>query len=75
MSWLSLLGAAMKLFTAVAEYLRDRKLVAAGEASGRAESDVEHAREAAARGEAMRKIADKPPARAEIEKRLEEGNA
>lgn len=74
MNWLALLGALAKLVAAVANALRDRRLIAAGEARGRAASDADHAREAAAREEAMRQIADKPPARAEVEKRLEEGS-
>ncbi len=75
MNWLSFFAALVKLVTAIANALRDRKLVAAGEASGRAASDADHARAAAERGEAMRQIAEKPPTRAELDKRLEEGNA
>lgn len=75
MNWLSLIAAVVKLVTAFATALRDRKLVAAGEARGRAASDADHARVAAERGEAMRQIAGKPATRAEIDKRLEEGNA
>ncbi|MCC6946961.1 MAG: hypothetical protein IT539_04255 [Bradyrhizobiaceae bacterium] len=75
MNWLALLGAILKLVTAIADTLRDWRLVATGEASGRAESDADHAREAAARGEEMRGIAARPPARTEVEKRLEEGSA
>jgi hypothetical protein len=75
MSWLSLLGPLVKLVAAIADALRDRNLVDAGAAKGRAESDAQHAREAAARGQAMRQIADQPPPRAEIDKRLEEGSA
>ncbi|MEX0590130.1 MAG: hypothetical protein WD207_03490 [Xanthobacteraceae bacterium] len=75
MNWLALIGALAKLFAAVSSTIRDWKLIAAGEARGRAESDADHARAAAERGEAMRQIAGKPPARAEIDKRLEEGSA
>jgi hypothetical protein len=75
MNWLALIGAAIKLFAALADTLRDRKLVAAGEATGRAESDSDHARAAAERDALMRQIAGKPPARTEIDKRLEEGSA
>jgi hypothetical protein len=75
MSWLSLLAALAKLAGAVVGALRDRALMTTGKGKGRAESDAEHAREAQARGVAMRRIADQPPSRAEIDKRLEEGNA
>jgi hypothetical protein len=47
----------------------------AGEARGRASSDADHAGTAAAQGERMREIAGRPPARNEIDKRLEEGSA
>jgi hypothetical protein len=50
-------------------------MAAAGEATGRAESDSDHARAAAERDALMRQIAGKPPARTEIDKRLEEGSA
>jgi hypothetical protein len=75
MNWLSLLAALAKLVSTIAGALRDRALTRAGEARGRAESDADHAREAEARGQAMRQIADRPPPRAEIDKRLEEGTA
>jgi len=75
MNWLALLGALVKLATAIADMLRDRGLIAAGETHGRAASDADHAREAAERGAAMREIASRPPARADVEKRLEEGSA
>jgi hypothetical protein len=75
MNWLALLGALLKFVTAIAGFFRDLRLLAAGEARGRAESDADHAREAADRAATMRQIAGRPPARAEIEKRLEEGKA
>jgi hypothetical protein len=75
MSWLSLLAALAKLVGAVAGVLRDRALMTAGKEKGRAESDADHAREAQTRGAAMRRIADQPASRAEIDKRLEEGSA
>jgi hypothetical protein len=75
MNWLSLLGAMAKLAGAIASALRDGKLLAAGEAKGRAASDADHARAAAAQGERMRTIAERRPARGEVEKRLEEGSA
>ena len=75
MKWLSLIGALAKLVTAIASTLRDWKLLAAGEARGRAASDAGHARAAEEHGRAMREIAARPPARADIDKRLEEGSA
>lgn len=75
MNWLSLIAALAKLATALADALRDWKLLAAGEARGRAASDADHARTAEKRGRAMREIAARPPARADIDKRLEEGSA
>jgi hypothetical protein len=75
MNWLSILAALAKLVGAIAQSIRDSKLIAAGEAKGRAQSDADHARAAAAQGERMRAIAGRPPARGEIEKRLEEGSA
>jgi hypothetical protein len=74
MSWLSLLGTALRLANAIADALRERRLITAGEERGRAASNADHAREAAARGAAMRNIAAKPPSRAEIDRRLEEGS-
>ena len=75
MNWLSLITTAAKLIAAVVKFFSDRQLIESGRAEGRAESDADHAREAQAAGEAMQKIADKPPSRAEIEKRLEDGSA
>ena len=75
MNWLSLITTAAKLIAAVVKFFSDRRLIESGRAEGRAESDTDHAREARAAGDAMQKIADKPPSREEIEKRLEEGSA
>lgn len=75
MNWLSLITALTKLVGAVMRWLEDRQLIAAGEAKGRAASDADHAKAAREAGDAMRKIADQPPSRAEIDKRLEEGSA
>jgi hypothetical protein len=75
MNWLSLIVALVKLATSLAEWLRARSLLVAGEAKGRASSDADHARTAAEQGARMRGIAAAPPTGAEIEKRLEEGNA
>ncbi len=75
MNWLSLLAAFAKLAAALADWLRARTLLTAGEAQGRAASDAAHARAAAEQAARMRDIAASPPSRTEIEKRLEEGSA
>lgn len=75
MSWLALFGALAKLAVAAAHWLRDKTLLAAGEARGRALSDAAHARTAAEQGRRMQEIAARPPGRVEIEQRLDEGSA
>ena len=75
MNWLAFLGALAKLAGAIAAAVRDWRLIAAGEAKGRAASDADHARTAAEQSERMRQIARQPPARNDIVKRLEEGSA
>ena len=75
MNWLSLVAPLVRLAAALADWLRARSLLAAGEAKGRAASEAARARAAAEQGERMREIAATPPSRAEIEKRLEEGGA
>lgn len=75
MNWLSFLAAAARLFTSVFNAVREWTIAALGRAKGRAESEADHARAAAEAGEAMQAIARHPPARKDIEKRLEEGNA
>jgi hypothetical protein len=75
MNWLAFLGALAKLAGAIAAAVRDWRLMAAGEARGRAASDAEHAHTAAEQAERMRQIAGEPPARNDIHKRLEEGSA
>jgi hypothetical protein len=50
MNWLAFLGALAKLAASLAAALRDWKLLAAGAARGRAESDADHARTAAEQG-------------------------
>ncbi len=75
MNWLSLITTAAKLVAAVVKFFSDRQLIESGRAEGRSESDADHARKAREAGDAMQKIADKPPSRAEIEKRLEDGSA
>lgn len=75
MNWLALLTAIAKLAGAITSAFRDRSLLTAGEARGRAASDADHARTAAMQGARMRGIAASPPTRAEVDKRLEEGSA
>jgi hypothetical protein len=75
MNWIALIGSVAKLFAEAVAALREWKLIAAGEARGRAASAAAHARAAAERGEEMRQIAGKPPGRVEVDKRLEEGSA
>ena len=75
MNWLVLLGALAKFLSTIAAAFREQQLIAAGEARGRAASDADHARSAAVRGAKMREIAAKPPARQDLDKRLEEGSA
>jgi hypothetical protein len=75
MNWIALTGSVAKFLAETASALREWKLVSLGETQGRAKSDSAHARAVAERGEAMRQIADAPPGRAEIDKRLGEGSA
>jgi hypothetical protein len=75
MNWLALLAALSKLASAIASAFRDRSLLSAGEARGRAAADAEHARTAAEAGARMREIAVNPSPRAVVDKRLEEGSA
>ena len=72
---MSLIGGFVKLFAEAMAAIREWKLIAVGEARGRAASDAAHARAAAERDDEMRRIAGKPPERVEIDKRLEEGSA
>jgi hypothetical protein len=75
MNWMALIGGFVKFFAEAIAAIREWKLIAVGEARGRAASDAAHVRAAAERGEEMRQIADKPPGRVQIDKRLEEGSA
>jgi hypothetical protein len=75
MNWLALLSALAKFASSFSGWLRERSLVRIGEAKGRAASDADHAEAAAEQGARMREIAARPPARNEIDKRLEEGSA
>lgn len=75
MDWVSLLANAARFFANLFNAVREWTIAALGRAKGRAESDADHARAAAEAGEAMADIARHPPARQDIEKRLEEGDA
>jgi hypothetical protein len=75
MNWIALVSSIAKLIAEAVSALREWKLISLGEAHGRAKSESAHAREATERREEMRKIADAPPGRADIEKRLGEGSA
>jgi hypothetical protein len=75
MNWLSLLAEFVKFANSLTGWLRERALTSAGEAKGRAASDAGHAAAAAEQGARMREIAARPPARNELDKRLEEGSA
>jgi hypothetical protein len=75
MNWLALVAALAKFASSLSGWLRERALLIAGEAKGRAASDADHAEAAAEQGARMREIAARPPARNQIDKRLEEGSA
>jgi hypothetical protein len=68
---LALISAVKSLAAAIREW----RAVEAGEAQGRADSDATHAAAARQADERMRSIAEKPPSREEVVKRLEEGSA
>jgi hypothetical protein len=73
MNWLALAAAATKLMTALTKLLSDRRLLAAGEAEGRAASERAQARATAKAANAMREIAERPASRDEAIERLEQG--
>ncbi len=68
---LALVSAVKSVSAAVLQW----QAAALGETKGRAESDTAHAEAARQAGEAMQSVADAPPDRDEILKRLEEGSA
>ena len=72
---ISLIGAAAKLFAALVKFLADRQLISEGEAAGRAAAEREQALAAKRAEDDMRAIADKPAARDEVLKRLDDGTA
>lgn len=75
MDWIFLLANVARFFANLFSSVREWTIAALGRAKGRAESDADHARAAAEAAEPMQQIARHPPARTDIEKRLEEGNA
>ena len=72
---LSLLAALVKFATAFARFFSERKMLSAGEAKGRAESDRDHALAAKRAEDEMRALAEKPAGREELLKRLGDGTA
>jgi hypothetical protein len=74
-SLLSLVAAALKLGNALLRFFSERKLIAAGEASGRAAAEREHARAAQRAEDEMRSIADRPASRDQLLRRLDDGSA
>jgi len=68
---LALISAVKSVTAAILQW----RSVELGEAKGRADSDAIHAAAARQADERMRSIADKPPSRDEVVKRLEEGSA
>ncbi len=75
MNVLALLGAVAKFAAALVKYVSDWKLLSAGQAQGRAESEREHALAAKRAEDEMRAVAEKPASRDEILKRLGDGTA
>jgi hypothetical protein len=75
MDWVSLVASVARFFANLFNTAREWTVAALGRAKGRAESDADHAQAAAEAAKAMQEIARHPPARNEIEKRLEEGDA
>jgi hypothetical protein len=75
MNWFSLLSALVKFASSLTGWLRERALISAGDAKGRAAVDADHAAAAAEQGARMREIAARLPARNQTDKRIEEGSA
>ena len=75
MNIVSLLAAVAKLGAALVKFVSDWKLLSAGEAKGRAESERDHALAAKRAEDEMRALAEKPASRDEFLKRLDEGSA
>ena len=75
MNLLSLLATAAKLAAALVSFVSNWKLLSAGRAQGRAESDRDHALAAKRAEDEMRALAEKPAGREELLKRLGDGTA
>jgi hypothetical protein len=71
----ALLAAVAKFAAALAKIVSNWKLLSAGQAQGRAESDRDHALAAKRAEDEMRALAEKPASRDELLKRLDEGSA
>jgi hypothetical protein len=71
----SLLAAIAKLVAALVKTVSNWKLLSAGQAQGRAESERDHALAAKQAEDEMRALAEKPAGRDEVLKRLDEGSA
>lgn len=72
---LSFVAALVKLATAFARFFSEQKMLSAGEAKGRAESERDHALAAKQAEDEMRALAEKPAGRDEVLKRLDEESA
>lgn len=75
MNLVSLLAAAVKFAMALVKTVSNWKLLSAGEAKGRADSERDHALAAKQAEDEMRALAEKPAGRDEVLKRLDEGSA
>jgi hypothetical protein len=72
---LSLLAALVKFAAAFGRFFSEQKMLSAGQAQGRAESEREHALAAKRAEDEMRALAEKPASREEVLKRLDGGSA
>ena len=75
MNVLALLGAVAKLVAALVKTVSNWRLLSAGRAQGRAESERDHALAAKRAEDEMRALAEKPASRDEVLQRLDEGSA
>ena len=75
MNFVSLLAAVARLIATLAKYMSNWKLLSAGEAKGRVESERDHALAAKQAEDEMRALAEKPASRDEVLRRFDEGSA
>ena len=75
MNVFALLAAVARLIAALVKTVSNWKLLSAGQAQGRAESERDHALAAKRAEDEMRALAEKPASRDELLKRLDEGSA